>query len=765
MLGQGNAAAERTSRPVAEILRANILTRFNFILGSLLVVILAVGAPQDALFGVVLVVNALIGIGQELRAKITLDRLAVVSAPRVRVVRDGVPQDIAVADLVAGDLVILRPGDQLVADGVVTASENLLADESLLTGESVPVDKQAGDQLLSGSFVVAGAGSYQALGVGVEAYARKLAAEARQFGLVRSELLEGINRILRYVVWALGPVAVLVLVSQLHARVTARGSLIGTVAALVGMVPQGLVLLTSVAFGVSAVALARRNVLVQQLPAVEGLAKVDVACLDKTGTLTDGTIQFEMLIPLDADQHLAEAALGALADDQSRNATLAAIGAVFPPPPVSWTRQGTVPFTSARKWSAASFAGHGTWILGAPEMVLTPGDREHLAKAADLAANGRRIVALAHADGPLRSESLPAIMHAAALVVLTERLRHDASETIGYFAAQGVAVKVISGDSPATVAAVAARAGIRAADNPVDGRDLPEDLDALGEVLEQRSVFGRVTPHQKQAMVRALQARGHTVAMTGDGVNDVLALKLADIGIAMGSGAPATKAVAELVLLDGRFSTLPSVVGEGRRVTANIERVANLFVTKTVWATLLAVAASVALLPYPFLPRHLTIIDTLAIGIPSFFLALAPNKRRNLPGFAGRVLRFAIPCGAIIAAATIAAYATAHALGLPLVQQRTAATLVALALSLFVLTLLAIPLTWRRILLVGAMIAGFALLFPAPVVQTFYELKLPKGMLATNLTIVALGIAALLGFWLTFRRQSGWASRSNRTGC
>jgi cation-transporting ATPase E len=378
LLGQVNGTGEQCSRSVAEILRANILSRFNLILGSLLMVILAVGAPQDALFGIVLVVNALIGVGQELRAKITLDRLAVLSTPRVLVVRDGVRQDIGVAELVAGDLVILRPGDQLVADGIVTASADLQADESLLTGESDPVYKQAGDQLLSGSFVVAGSGHSQALGVGAEAYARKLAAEARQFALVRSELLEGVNRILRYVTWALGPVAVLVLVSQLHARVAVRGSLIGTVAALVGMVPQGLVLLTSIAFGVSAIALARRNVLVQQLPAVEGLARIDVACLDKTGTLTDGTIQFDRLIPLDNHRHRAEAALGALADDESPNATLAAIGTVFPPPTASWVRQTTVSFSSARKWSAASFAGHGTWILGAPEMVLHPSDGEHL---------------------------------------------------------------------------------------------------------------------------------------------------------------------------------------------------------------------------------------------------------------------------------------------------------------------------------------------------------------------------------------------------
>src|SRR6266851_2583930 len=749
--GLTNAGGEHTSRSVAHILRANILTRFNLILGVLLAVILVAGQPQDALFGVVLVTNALIGIGQELRAKRTLDRLAVLSAPRVRVIRDGAPRDVAVEELVADDLVDLRAGDQLVADGVVRAGAGLQADESLLTGESEPVDKRAGDQLLSGSFVVAGSGGYQATGVGAEAYARKLAAQARRFTVVRSELIGGINQILRYVTWAIPPVAVLLVVSQLYSHETVREGATSTVAALVGMVPQGLVLLTSVAFGAAAVTLARRQVLVQQLPAVEGLARVDVVCLDKTGTLTDGTIAFDSLIRLD-DHAPAEAALGALADDQARNATLAAIGQAFPPPP-GWARQNGVPFSSARKWSAASFAGHGAWVLGAPEMVL-PGSQDGLlSQAADLAASGRRVLALAHAPGPLNGEALPPGLRAVAFIVLAERLRSDAPPTIAYFAAQGVALKVISGDSPRTVSAVAARAGVPRASDPVDARDLPEDPGPLGQLLEEHSVFGRVTPHQKESMVQALQARGHTVAMTGDGVNDVLALKLADIGVAMGSGAPATKAVAELVLLDNRFATLPGVVAEGRRVTANIERVANLFITKTVWATLLAVAVGVTLLPYPFLPRHLTIIDTLAIGVPSFFLALAPNTRRYLPGFTGRVLRFAIPAGRIIAAATFAAYALARARGVPLVQQRTAATLVTLILSLCVLVLLAIPLTWRRIVLVGAVLAGFVLLFPVPAVRRFYALQLPRSGLGTTLVVAALGAAALAGFWVLSRRR------------
>ncbi len=755
--GLANEGGERTSRSVAEILRANILTRFNFILGALLAVILAVGEPQDALFGIVLVTNALIGIGQELRAKLTLDRLAVLSAPRVEVIRDGTPHEIAVAGLVAGDLVHLRPGDQLVADGVMRTSASLQADESLLTGESEPVDKRAGDRVLSGSFVVAGSGGYQATEVGAAAYARQLAAEARRFTLVRSELMEGINRILRYVTWAIIPVAALMVISQLHVHDSAREALTGTVAALVGMVPQGLVLLTSVAFGVAAVTLARRRVLVQQLPAVEGLARVDVVRFDKTGTLTDGTIAFDTLIPLDG-QAPAEAALGALAGEENQNATLAAIGQVFPPP-AGWARQAQVPFSSARKWSAASFTGRGTWVLGAPEMVLAAGQQEYLSQAARLASSGRRVLVLARATGALDGESLPRGLRPAAFVVFAEQLRSDTAEAIAYFTAQGVALKVISGDSPHTVSAIAARAGLPQAGDPVDARNLPEDPAALGTLLEERSVFGRVSPHQKQAMVKALQARGHTVAMTGDGVNDVLALKLADLGIAMGSGAPATKAVAELVLLDGRFATLPGVVAEGRRVTANIERVANLFITKTVWATLLAVAVGALLLPYPFLPRHLTIIDTLAIGVPSFFLALAPNSRRYRPGFAGRVLRFAIPAGAIVAAATFTAYYLARAAGLPLVQQRTAATLVTLTLSVCVLVLLATPLTWRRIALVGAAVTGFVLLFPVPAVRTFYALELPRGELGATLLVAALGAAALAAFWLLARRKAGAGRR------
>jgi cation-transporting P-type ATPase E len=748
--GQINVSREHTSRPLAEILRANLFTRFNLILGTLLVVILAVGQVRDALFGIVLVSNALIGIVQELQAKRTLDRLAVLSAPRARVLRDGAEHEVAVEDVVLDDLVDVRTGDQIVADGVVRAPSGLEVDESLLTGESEPVDKTVGGQMLSGSFVVAGSGRYQATAVGPDAYARKLATEARRFAPVRSELMDGINRILRFVTWAIFPVAALLLFSQLHAKENWRDAVSGSVAGLVGMVPQGLVLLTSVAFGVAAVTLARRKVLVQQLPAVEGLARVDVICFDKTGTLTDGTVAFNRVELLDGKAPV-EAALGALADDENRNATLAAIAQAFPNAE-GWERARAVPFSSARKWSGATFGGHGTWVLGAPELVVSQDEPTELGRAAALAASGQRVLLLAHTDAPLAGDRLPAGLHPVALVVLAEQVRADAADTIAYFLQQGVVPKVISGDSPRTVGAVAARVGMPDADRPVDARDLPDDLDALGHILEERSVFGRVTPHQKETMVTALQARGHVVAMTGDGVNDALALKLADVGIAMGSGAPATRAVAQLVLLDGRFSSMPGVVAEGRRVTANIERVANVFITKTVWATLLAIAVSIALWPYPFLPRHLTIIDTLTIGIPSFFLALAPNLRRYLPGFVDRVLRFAVPAGGVVAATTFAAYWLVRAHHLPLVQQRTGATLVAVMLSLCVLVISALPMTWRRVLLVSLVILGVVFVFSVEPVRAFFALELPNEVLGATVLIGVAGIALLVTVWQLSRR-------------
>jgi cation-transporting ATPase E len=595
--GRVNAAEVRTSRTLNEIIRANVFTRFNAILGTMFVLILIFGAGQDALFGFVLLFNTLIGVIQEWRAKRTLDRLAVLSAPRAHVVRDGTVEDIAVESIVADDVIELRTGDQVPADGSVLTSEGLELDESLLTGESDPVEHAPGDDVRSGSIVVAGSGRIRATAVGADAYAHKLAVEARRFTLVRSELMNGINTILRYVQWALFPTALLLAFSQFHVQHTTREAIAGVVAGVVAMIPEGLVLLTSVAFGVAAVALARQSVLVQELPAVEGLARIDVILLDKTGTLTEGAIQFDGVHAF-VDEHPIDQALGALADDEHGNATLVALGQAFPPPE-GWVRTNSTPFSSARKWSAASFRDQGTWVLGAPELVMPeePAEDPVRAQANDLAALGQRVLLLARSEAELLGEKLPPDMQAAALVAFEEQIRVDASDTLHYFSQQGVRSVVISGDNPRTVGAVAARVGIDGADHPVDAREVGDG--DWAETLEQASVFGRVTPQQKRAIVHALQGKGHVVAMTGDGVNDALALKDADIGVAMGNGAPATRAVAQIVLLNSRFAEMPRVVAEGRRVIANIERVANLFVTKTFYAMLLAIAIGIVRWPYP----------------------------------------------------------------------------------------------------------------------------------------------------------------------
>jgi len=731
--GLTNASGERTSRTLTEIVRANVFTRFNAILGTMLALILVFGSPADGLFGFVLVFNALIGIVQEYRAKRTLDQLAVLSAPVARVVRDGRVAEIPVEAVVLDDLLELRTGDQVPADGSVHEADGLELDESLLTGESDPILKHADDPVLSGAIVVAGRGRVQATAVGDAAYARRLAAEARRFTVTHSELVAGINVILKYVTWVLVVVGPLLFFRQLQDE-NLSNAVSGAVAGVVGMVPEGLVLLTSIAFGLAAVTLARRKVLVQELPAVEGLARVDVVCLDKTGTLTEGIVEFdriELLAVPDAD--LVAAALGALNHDEGGNATQEAIAGAFPAPS-GWVRDGFIPFSSARKWSAASYTDHGSWVLGAPEMVWLDGSDPVRQQADELAATGNRVLLLAR-GGPISGEELPPDLEAAALVLLEEKVRPDAAETLAYFHAQGVTLKVISGDNPRTVGAVARRVGLPDVGEPVDARELPEDIDELADVLERHSVFGRVTPHQKRAMVKALQSRGHVVAMTGDGVNDALALKDADIGVAMGSGAAATRAVAQLVLLDSKFSTLPGVVAEGRRVIANIERVSNLFLTKTTYAALLAILTVIIGWPYPFLPRHLTIVSALTIGIPAFFLAFAPSNERYVPGFVRRVLRFAIPAGVIIATAVAITYTVARAEDIGTREARTMATVVLMVLGLYVLGMLARPLTRYRTVLLLAMIGLFVGALAIPLVRDFYALSLP------DLDIVLGGIA------------------------
>lgn len=765
--GLGNASREQTSRSLGQIVRANVFTRFNALLGILLVLVLATGAWQDAAFGVVLVVNAGIGIVQEVRAKRSLDRLAVLSAPRARVVRDRRPRPVALEEVVLGDLLELTAGDQVPADADVLASEGLEVDESLLTGESDPVAKRPGDRVLSGGVVVAGHGWARATAVGANSYARRIAADARRFTLTHSELRAGINRLLGWISWVLVIVGPILLVSQLASQDGWRSAVTGTAAGLVGMVPEGLVLLTNVAFAVAVLTLARRGVLVQELPAVEGLARVDTLCLDKTGTLTEGRLTFAGFELVEDDlaeddgakdggakdggatgKDAVRSVLGALAARPDPNSTLLALREAIAAPE-GWQADRSVAFSSARKWSSVQFVGRGTWVLGAPEVVLgSPTTRGVLRRAEKLAEQGRRVLVLARATddaAPALADGGPAPtlpeIRPVALLLFDERVRPDAASTLDYFARQQIAIKVISGDSPRTLRAVAARVGVPGAERVVDARQLPDDPAALADALAEHAVFGRVTPHQKRAMVRALQARGHVVAMTGDGVNDALALKDADLGVAMGSGASATRAVAQLVLVDNRFDRLPAVVAEGRRVMANIERVAGLFVVKNVYSAILSLAVAVAALPYPFLPRQLTVISMLTIGLPAFVLALAPNPQRFRPGFLRRVLRFSVPTGVFVGAGAFASYWLARLLSLPENQARTAATITVLVAGLWILVLLSRPLLAWKLVLVVSMGAVFAAGLTVPVVRDFLQLAVPLDGLA-EATMIGIGVAA-----------------------
>lgn len=757
--GRVNRVDEHTSRPLAAIVRANVLTRFNAILGALFVLVLLTGEWRDGLFGGIVVVNALIGIVQELRAKRTLDRLAVLNAPTAHAVRDGAERELAVDDVVLDDVLALRSGDQVPADGEVLDAQGLEVDESLLTGESEPVHKAPGDEVLSGAIVVAGSGTCRVTRVGADAYARRIAADVKAFTQTRSELTAGIDRLLGYITWALVVVGPLLFWSELRGDQGWRTAVTGATAGLVGMVPEGLVLLTSLTFGLTAVTLARKQVLVQELPAVEVLARVDVVCLDKTGTLTEGDIVLAGCDVLDGAPGGADAgaALGLLAADPSPNATMIALRGAYPVRD-GWARTGGTPFSSARKWSAVTAGERGTWVMGAPEMVL-PDDHPVRRTAGEVADTGQRVLVLARAAGPTADDRPLPEVTPVALVRFDERIRDDAADTLRYFADQGVALKVISGDSPRTVGAVAARVGLADAGEPVDARTLPEGREALADAVEAGTVFGRVTPQQKRAMVGALRSRGHVVAMTGDGVNDALALKDADIGVAMGSGAAATRAVAQLVLLDGRFAHMPLVVAEGRRVIANVERVANLFVVKNVYSALLSLASTVFSVPFPFLPRHLTIVSALTIGIPSFVLALAPNPRRYHPGFLRRVLTFSVPAGVLLGVGVFAAYALTRRLGASGDGARTAACVALMVAGLWVVVVLARPVRGWKLALVGAMGGLFALALAVPWARDFFALRLPASGIAPSLAAGAAAAGAVTVLDGAGRRRAARAGR------
>lgn len=763
--GLVNQFTPRATRTVWQILRANVFTLFNAILASCIVVTLIFGHWADTVFGIVMVVNALTGIISELKAKRVLEKISILQENPVMVVRSGAEREISPRQIVQGDLLHLRRGDQVPADGTVVATSGLYLDESNLTGESVPRARAKGEEIFSGAAVVAGDGYVKVSAVGSHSWANEMALQVKKFQMAHSELEEGINKILKVITYCLPLVIVLLGAAQIRnlggLNQVNWGNIgpvvVAAVAGIVGMIPQGLVLLTSINFAAASLKLARQGVLIQELPAVEVLARVDTLCLDKTGTLTTGEIAARGFA-LPGENKLvsagdlaagAPAALQALTRERENDTSAAIYDRIvndLETMPPALENPLLVPFDSARKWSAV-VSGGDTWVLGAPEIILAA-DGPALEQTATWARQGVRVLALAQAKNQEIDPEHPAIpsgLRLSALIVLAERLREDAAQTLDFFRQEGVNVLIISGDNPQTVAALAGRVGIKT--EGFDARKLPEDAPGITRILEKHRVFGRVTPEQKRALVQALQAAGKTVAMTGDGVNDALALKDADLGIAMGNAAQATKSAAKAVLLDSKFSALPQVLREGRRVLGNMERVSTLFLSKTTYAALLALLVGILGIRYPYLPRHLTLISSSTIGIPAFFLALAPSNRRYRPGFLRRVGQLSIPAGLLCGSTSIGAY-----LWLGRTEAATSAATIVLAIgALGLLAILSQPLrSWRGGLVV-AMITLVIAAITIPVVRNFFALEIlsfAQWLVVVTCSAISLTGLAIIGtYW------------------
>lgn len=749
--GQINTLPPRSGRSTWDIVRANVFTRINAILLVLFCIVLSTGSWINGAFGLLIIANSGIGIIQELRAKKTLDSLAVISEAHPNVRRDGKTVALTRDQLVLDDIIEVGPGDQIVVDGEVTSAEYLEIDESLLTGEADPMPKEPGDPVMSGSYVVSGAGTYRATKVGAESYAAQLTAQASKFTLTHSELRQGIDQILKLITWLLVPVGLLTIWVQLSQPGTPwQEAVLRMTGALVPMVPEGLVLLTSVAFALGVIRLGRRKCLVQEMPAIEGLARVNVVCADKTGTLTENKMTLGEIIPLGAlSADDVAALLGQFAAADPRpNASLTALAESVPKPASPWQVSARAPFTSAKKWSGVSFTGQGNWVLGAPDVLATG---EVAAQAESIGVTGRRVLLFARTDISVDDAAAPGGVTPVALCVLDQLVRTDARATLDYFASQDVTVKVISGDNAASVGAVTRSLGVGVGD-PVDARTLPADTAEFAIQIDKNTVFGRVTPEQKRQMVGALQSKGHTVAMTGDGVNDVLALKDSDLGVAMGSGSPATRAVAQIVLLDDKFATLPHVVGEGRRVLGNIERVAKLFLTKTVYSVVLALLVGLFGLTYPFVPIHVTITGWFTIGIPAFLLSLPPNNDRAQSGFVKRVISLSLPAGLIVGLVTFITYllvlAPDGAAEFVRTQSSTATLAAMILTSTWVLAIVARPYVWWRLGLIAASLVAYTVIFSLPLTQKMFFLDIgDAGKMTTALVAGLIGIALVEALW------------------
>ena len=644
--GLRNITPASNTKTEGQIVKEKVFTFFNLIFIVLAAALIIVGSFKNLAFLVVAIANTVIGIFQEIRAKRAVDKLTLVAAGKLRVIRDGERRLIPTDQLVRDDIVEFAAGNQICADAVVREGQ-MQVNESLLTGEADAIIKNPGDVLKSGSFVISGRCKAQLTHVGSDSYAAKLAAEARRdVRSTKSEMMNSLTKLITVVGIALVPMGIILFIRQMQAM-DLRSSVEATVAALIGMIPEGLYLLTSVAIAVSSLKLARQRVLVQDMNCIETLAHVDILCVDKTGTITEPAMEVSDIFPVQSERFTYEDIEQILAafyyGEEPDNETAKAMTAQFALE-TSWKAVRRIPFSSSTKWSAADFGSHGRYIIGAPEFVMTDRYDTIRSCAEPWSARGCRVLLLAAYEGELDAQLDSALVTPIALIFLNNQIRPDAASTFRYFAEQGVSIRVISGDNPVTVSEVAARAGIRNAERYIDASTLRTERD-FNEAVKKYTVFGRVTPEQKRKLVRAFQSQGHTVAMTGDGVNDVLALKDADCGIAMASGSQAASQVSQIVLLNSQFSAMPGIVAEGRRVINNIQRAAALFLVKNIFSFCLTLLLLFIDMPYPIQAIQLSLISTLTIGVPSFFLALEPNYARVKGKFMRNVIRRAMPGG------------------------------------------------------------------------------------------------------------------------
>ena len=642
-MGRSNKTDISISKTKKEIVREHSLTYFNFLNLFLAILVAFTGQFKNMTFMGVILINTAIGIFQEFKVKKLIDKVSVMTATKATVIRSGKKQEIDVNNVVLDDILILENGHQVCADCTVLESDGMEVNESMLTGESRPVKKQPGDKVMSGSFLVAGSGAAKAYHVGEDNYAFTLAKKARVKKRASSEMQETIKKIIKIDGILLIPVGILLYLSQKRiVGITEANAVVNTVAGVIGMIPEGLVLLTSVSFVLGVGRLAVKKALVQEMESIEALARVDVLCLDKTGTITTGELDVADVIPQkDATiEHIREVMGELVGAFDDTNVTQEALKKYFKATG-NWKVQQKIPFSSERKFRAISFEEQGGFVLGAPEFLQ--GENAELIKAVnEYSGKGFRVLLLAKAVLEEGKETA-ADINPMALIVISDQIRSEAADTFAYFKDQNVNIKVISGDNPVTVSNIAVKAGLHGGERYVDARNLPTEFEELRLEVEKYSVFGRVKPEQKQDIIKAYQANSHVVGMVGDGVNDVLALKDADCGIAMAAGSDAAKQVAHIVLLDSNFASMVNIVGEGRTIISNIERVSALYLTKTIYSILLCLIFICWQQHYPFIPIQLSWISSTAIGVPSFLLTLEQDPRGVSRGFLRQVLRISLP--------------------------------------------------------------------------------------------------------------------------